>query len=72
MKLPELTFTKVGDMMAVSAALVAGIAMYEMYAGHDVAVSAIVGAYTILLALSAAYYIHYETTPMDAFLEGMS
>jgi hypothetical protein len=65
MKLPELSIRQAGDMIFPPMGIVGGIAMYEMYAGHDIAVAGIIGIYTMLLAISAAYYIRYERTPLD-------
>jgi hypothetical protein len=50
--------------------IVGGIAMYEMYAGHHpVTISGIFGLFTILLAINAVFYLHFEKTPLDSVME---
>jgi hypothetical protein len=71
MKLPELSFRKLGDMVFPPMGVVAGVAMYEMYVGHNITVTGIIGSYTAILAISALYYIYFEKTPLDSFQEAM-
>lgn len=71
MKLPELSIRQASDMIFSAVGIVGGAALYDQYFGHPMTITGIVGLFTIILAVSAVFYLHYERTPLDSILEMM-